>query len=77
MPAFDDAGLDRDERVAIEVALASDHALAEELELITSQLAPDLRAIFWRAFAAGCRPGRRPAAIVLEALEQAALNAPR
>jgi hypothetical protein len=71
MSSLHDAGLAHGELRAVEAALATDVALREELELITSFLPPQARRTFWRAFAAGCASGGRPAAAVLGALERA------
>lgn len=75
MPSLGDVDLSSVERALVEAALRADPALAEELELIDCQLEPGARLRFWRAFAGGCAEGRRPAAAVLAALEQAALGA--
>ena len=74
MSSLHDAGLTPIELKAVEAALATDVGLREELELIASFLAPQGRHRFWRAFAAGCASGGRPAAAVLEALERALLE---
>jgi hypothetical protein len=71
MSSLRDTGLTPIELNTVEEALATDAALREELEMITSFLAERPRRTFWRAFAAGCAAGGRPAAAVLEALEQA------
>lgn len=77
MPSFDDAGLDARGRARVEAVLATDPALAEELELITSLLGEAARRRFWRAFAGECGRRDSPAGAVLAALEQAAAGLAR
>lgn len=67
-----DRGLDERALAAVERALASDPALAEELEMIEAHLRGEARAAFWRCFAEECGRRARPAEAVLPALERAA-----
>lgn len=72
MPTLDDDWLRpaRDARIA--AALDSDPALANELDLIGSQLAAPARARFLGALVEELERHARPAAAVLAALERAA-----
>ena len=72
MPLLDDAELNEGERALVEAALATDPALAAELELIGEVLGDGARQRFWQAFARECGMRERPAAAVLAALEAAA-----
>lgn len=74
MPAPDHHELDRCRLDLVEAALRTDPALEEELELIVALLDPEATREFWRTFADGCERCERPAAVVLAALEQAAVR---
>ncbi len=76
MTSLDDARLGREARARVEAALARDPGLGEELEMIVAMLGGAARERFWRAFADGCGSGKRPAAAVLAALEDAAMLGP-
>ena len=67
-------GLSPGERAAIGRALASDPALADELEAIARLLRPAARDRFWHAFAAECADRHRPAAGTAAALVRAVLH---
>jgi hypothetical protein len=76
MAIIDDSGLAGAEREAARAALCRDRALEAELGLILPALGPRERVAFWKAFARAAG-GNRPAATVLEALVEAALQSGR